>query len=210
MAGGATDRALSSVPSRRLRSGSLATSLTCMDKRTILALVLMALVIVITPRLFPSSRRAAPQPADSAQSDTARAAGSPTNATPTSSSAASNDPRAQQTPATPAANQTASAAPASASPVFRAADSATVVTSLERLTVVSPGAVPTAVHVSGYRNLRPDRRDTAATIAQPHGALLHYRLAVGADTIALDTVHFTIDHSGTTATLTSTAPAITI
>src|ERR1051325_7259044 len=37
-----------------------------MDKRTLLALFLMALVIVVTPLIFPSARRSTPRPADSA------------------------------------------------------------------------------------------------------------------------------------------------
>jgi YidC/Oxa1 family membrane protein insertase len=178
-----------------------------MDKRTILALVLMALVIVITPRLFPSSRRPAPQAADSAQPDSTHAPSVSSPSTAINSPAA---PTAVEAAPVPAGKQPATPPPSAAAPVSRAADSTTVVTPHERLTVVSPGAVPMAVQVAGYRNLRPDRRDTLAVIAQPRGTLLHYRLATGSDTIALDTIPFTIQNAGATTTLTANAPAMSI
>jgi len=173
-----------------------------MDKRTILALILMALVIVVTPRLFPSSRRAAPLPADSAN-----AAGAP------ATSPAATTPSSQAvTPAAPTiAEQPVGAASSPAAPVaLRATDSAVVVTPRAQIRVVSPGAAPTAIQLVGYRNLRPDRRDTIAQIAQPRGALLHFRLATGSDTIALDTIRFTIERSGPTTTFVSSTPPISI
>jgi YidC/Oxa1 family membrane protein insertase len=183
-----------------------------MDKRTIIAVVLMALVIVITPRLFPSPRRPAAQAADSARVDTARADSTRAVSVSSPGTAANSPPAPTAAEAAPAptVKRPAATSPPSAVSVLRAADSATVATPNERLTVISPGAVPTAVQVVGYRNLRPDRRDTLAIIAQPRGALLHFRLATGSDTIALDTIPFTIQRSGTTTTLTASAPAMSI
>src|SRR6266550_3118734 len=199
MAGRAPNRALSSLPARRLRSGSLATSLTCMDKRTILALVLMALVIVVTPRLFPS-RRPATQSGDSTKGASTSASAPAANATP-----------AEQPAIAPIVEQPAVVPPPSgATPPLRVVDSATVVTPREQISVVSPGAVPVAVRLPGYRDLRPDRRDTTAVLAQPRGPLLHYRLAIGSDTISLDTIRFSIERSASSTTLTSRAPPISI
>ena len=177
-----------------------------MDKRTILALVLMALVLVVTPRLFPSARRPTAQP-----SDTAATAPPGTTSTTGAPSAQTTQAVQQPNPASPAPSvaQPAAVGPAAAA-VLRPADSATLATNHEQITLVSPGAVPTAVHLSGYRNLRPDRRDTAATIAPPHGALLHYRIASGSDTIALDSVRFSIARSGSATTFTSAAPSVSI
>jgi YidC/Oxa1 family membrane protein insertase len=169
-----------------------------MDKRTILALILMALVIVVTPRLFPSSRRSTPQAADSTNAANVPAA-VPASAAPTTSQ-----------PAPPAVVEQPAAAPSSPSLSVRAVDSAALATSHGEINLVSPGAVPMSVQVTGFRNLRPDRRDTIATIAQPHGPLLHYRLAMGSDTISLDTVRFAIERSGSTATFASNVPAISI
>jgi len=70
------------------------------------------------------------------------------------------------------------------------------------------GAAPTSVRVQGYSSLRPGHRDAPAVIAEPKGALLHYRLANGADTIALDTVAFTVATNGNTTTFTS--PVLTL
>jgi YidC/Oxa1 family membrane protein insertase len=64
------------------------------------------------------------------------------------------------------------------------------------------------VHVVGYKDLRPGRRDTTLTVAPTRGPLLRYRLARGVDTIALDTVPFTVATTGATTTFTS--PMITI
>jgi YidC/Oxa1 family membrane protein insertase len=169
-----------------------------MDKRTILALILMALVIVVTPRLFQSSRRSTTQAADSTNAANVPAA-APASAAPTTSQ-----------PAPPAVVEKPTAAPSAPSLPAGAVDSATLATSHGQITLVSPGAVPMSVQVTGFRNLRPDRRDTIATIAQPHGPLLHYRLAMGSDTISLDTVRFAIERSGSTTTFASTAPAFSI
>lgn len=169
-----------------------------MDKRTILALVLMALVIVVTPRFFSSSRRSTTQAADSTNAASVPAA-TPTGAAPTASQ-----------PAPPAVVEQPTAAPSSPSLSVRAVDSATLATSHAHISLVSPGAVPMSVQVTGFQNLRPDRRDTIATLAQPRGPLLHYRLATGSDTISLDTVRFAIERAGSTTTFSSSAPAISI
>jgi YidC/Oxa1 family membrane protein insertase len=169
-----------------------------MDKRTILALVLMALVIVVTPRFFPSARRPATQPADSTNASSVPAGNALANAPAASPAAA------------PALAEQPVAAPSSPPLPLRAVDSSTVTTSHAKIRLVSPGAVPMAVEVSGFRNLRPDRRDTIATIAQPRGPLLHYRLAMGSDTVSLDSVRFAINQSGSTTTFASAAPAISI
>ena len=47
-------------------------------------------------------------------------------------------------------------------------------------------------------------------IAQPEGPLLHFRIALGADTIALDTVAFSTKPSASGLELTSASPAIAI
>lgn len=162
----------------------------------------MAVVIIVTPMLFPSSRRpVTPTSADS----TAVAAAA---ATPTPS------PTAAQPSAT--AQPTISAAPSAAAPTAAPqaarvpAESIVVATPRTVMTLENVGAAPVAVTVSGYKNLRPGRKDTTLVVAQTRGPLLRYRLAVGADTVALDTIAFAVAKNGATTTFTSTAPALTL
>jgi YidC/Oxa1 family membrane protein insertase len=181
-----------------------------MDRRTILALVLMALVIVITPILFPSARRAA-KAGDSAtttstRSDTlAAAAASPAAGTTATTAPAPRDTARALAPTTTAV-QAAPTAPRA--PV--AAESIAVRTPRQRIVFTSVGAAPASVALTDYPNLRPGHGDSSMMIAPVHGPLLRYRLALGADTIALDTIPFAVSTSGATTTFTSTDPAITL
>lgn len=164
-----------------------------MDKRTLLAFALMAIVIVVTPLLFPSSRRT-PVPA----TDTARATQQqPATASP-------------PTPAAPASRPTVEAPPASA--MTQSLDTISLSTSRARYVFQNPGAVPLVARIFGFKDLRPGRRDTSAVVEQrrAYGPLLHYRLNEGGQIIALDTVRFAVQQSGGTTTFTSNAPAITI
>jgi len=169
-----------------------------MDKRTLLALVLMALVIVVTPMLFQSSRRAASVASDSSASPSPSAATAP--AAPNSAAVA---PKQSQ----PASRPTISEAPPA--PPSVAAESAVLVTPRAKYTIVSPGAVPSNVKINGYADLRPGHRDSMV-VSQRAGPLLRYRLAVGADTTDLNTVPFSIQQSGSSVTLTASSPPITI
>ncbi|HTI62291.1 MAG TPA: YidC/Oxa1 family insertase periplasmic-domain containing protein [Gemmatimonadaceae bacterium] len=160
-----------------------------MDKRTLLAFALMAVVIVVTPLLFPSSRRA-PVP----RADTARVV--------------------QPQPASPAPMpvQSTVAPPAATATVAGTSDAVPVTTARARYVFQNPGAVPIAATIFGFKNLRPGRRDSVAVLEQPRtdGPLLHYRLNAGGQIITLDTIKFDVRQSGGTTTFTSSAPAITI
>jgi YidC/Oxa1 family membrane protein insertase len=171
-----------------------------MDRRTITALVLMALVIVITPMLFPSKKQ--PPRAETtltavtALGDTAR-----TTALPTMAAAP---------PVAKAATPTTTA-PATPTSRLVAAESVVVATPRAQYTFTNPGAALASVRVTGYRTLKPGARDTTLLLEQPKGApLLQYRLANGADTVSLDTIPFTVARNGATTTFTSTSPAMTL
>jgi YidC/Oxa1 family membrane protein insertase len=168
-----------------------------MDKRTLLALVLMALVIVVTPMLFPSSRR--PTAA------TTRDSLSAPRPTAAPNSTAGVTTPAQQVQRSP------TIAEAPASPPNVVAESTVLATPRAKFSLVSPGAVPTAVRINGYADLRPGHRDSMVVL-QRGAPLLHYRLATGADTVDLSTIPFAIQQSGggTSVTLTSASPAISI
>ena len=160
-----------------------------MDKRTLLAFALMAVVIVVTPLLFPSSRRAPVQPGD-----TTRAVQPP------------------PAPPAPTAVQSTVAPPASTVTPAGTSDAVPVTTARARYVFQNPGAVPRSATIFGFKNLRPGRRDSMAVLEQPHadGPLLHYRLSAGGEIIALDTIKFDVQQSGGTTTFTSSGPAITI
>ncbi len=173
-----------------------------MDRRTITALVLMALVIVVTPLLFP--RHTPPRVADSvaAVAAAANAPADTTHASTTATPAATSSP-AQVSVAPPPAVIAQTNAPVTH-------ESVTVVTPRARYVYANPGAVPSWETVPGYKNLRPGRRDSTVIVAQRGAPLLHYRLALGGDTVDLSRVAFAVEQKGTTTTYTSTNPQITL
>lgn len=146
-----------------------------MDKRTFLALLLTALVIVLTPYLFPSARRTPPRvpaTADSvrARLDTAHAAMPAAAATPPSS-----------------AVQAAPRVAAAGTPLR--ADTTTLRAAKATYAFTAQGAAPLSMNLVDYRSRRP--ADGPVTLESTRGALLVYRLVLGTDTVSLDTVPFT-------------------
>jgi len=176
-----------------------------MDRRTILALVLMAIVFIVTPILFPSSRPKTPAVDTTAITTPAPAAANTTAVSATAAPTAATPPSAQQ----PAA--TAAPTPAAPHQPRVAAESVSVATPRANFTLLNPGSALASVYVHGFKDLRPGSRDTVRLQQSPaRGPLLRYRLALGRDTIALDTVAFTVRQNGPTTTFAATNPAITI
>jgi YidC/Oxa1 family membrane protein insertase len=154
-----------------------------MDRRTLLALVLTAIVIVATPILFPSPRQQ-PRGADSLaltrdsvparQADSVRAPQTPATA-----------PRTPQ-PTIGAARPAAPQAPALAR-----VETTTVRTRHAVHRIASMGASPVDVELPEHRSLRPGAApNTTAHLIEPGDRLFHFWLASETDTIALDTVAF--------------------
>jgi YidC/Oxa1 family membrane protein insertase len=152
-----------------------------MDRRTLLALLLTAIVIVITPMLFRSPRRQ-PTPTDTltaARPDTTR------DTVPTP--AAQPSPPTQ--PARPATTQP-SVGVATAPPPVRA-ETTLVRTEHAEYAIVSPGGTPVNVTLPAYRSLRPGAAaDAPVRLLEPEDRLFRLTLASDRDTIALDTVMF--------------------
>jgi YidC/Oxa1 family membrane protein insertase len=151
-----------------------------MDRRTLLALLLTAIVIVVTPMLFPAPKQLRrPTAADSLQT-----------------SARDTIPPATTAPAT----QPTVSAPTPPPARVRAAVAETTVVRTERAMyyIVSPGGTPAGLSLPEYRSLRRDRggvgggggRATAVTLVDARDKLLHLRLVSDRDTIALDTIAF--------------------
>jgi len=148
-----------------------------MDRRTLLALGLTALVIMVTPILFPAPPRP-PMPVDSTLDTTARA---PAAAVAAPSATPSPTPPRRDTP------RAAAVAPA---PAVRP-ETTTVETGRAIFQFVSPGATPTAVVLPEYRSLRPGAVQGApVSLVEPGDRLLSLALQTGNQVVSLDTVRF--------------------
>jgi len=155
-----------------------------MDRRTLLALLLTAIVIVSTPIIFPSRR--APV------SDTGFAVDTAAVASPVAPSTA-------PPPVGPGTTLERSAAAAAPTQVVAAlVPETTVVRSLTTdsrqrsvYRFVSPGGVPAVVQLPEYRSLRPGApSEMTVNLLESGDQLLRLRLISSGDTIALDTIAF--------------------
>ena len=153
-----------------------------MDRRTLLALVLTAIVIVVTPMLFPGPRQQRrPTDTSRARSDTTKAsaqlpASSTTTTTPTPAPPAVSAPMRTPRPTTAPAGR---------------AEITTVQTRRAEYRIVSPGGVPANVILPEYHSLRPRTpRQTPVQLLNDGDRLIQLTLAGDRDTIALDTVVF--------------------
>jgi YidC/Oxa1 family membrane protein insertase len=147
-----------------------------MDRRTLLALALTAIVIVVTPMLFPAPKPRRPT-SDSLRTSPRDTVPAPT---PTAGPSATAPPPTVSAPANPRA-------------IVRttAAETTVVRTARAIYYIVSPGGTPAGLALPEYRSLRrQDGRATAVTLVDPRDRLLHLRLVSDRDTIALDTVAF--------------------
>src|SRR5215510_3362438 len=158
-----------------------------MDKRTLLALALIAIVLVGS-QLFFKPRRPAPVV------DTTAAA---TATSPVTTTANGTAP--VPSPTTP------SAAPADTGRVPRQPPTTTTLTTPKAdFVLTNPGAAPTSVQVPSFRDLSPKTpKGTPVRLRAGDAPLLRFRLALGKDTIALDTVQFTMTQLGNATTFAS-------
>jgi YidC/Oxa1 family membrane protein insertase len=162
-----------------------------MDKRTLLALALMAIVLVVTPMFFRQPRPPAPVV------DTTAAATATAPTTPNGTAAVAPTP--VPSPTTP------SVAPADTGRVPRQPPTTTTLTTPKAAFVLAnPGAAPTSVSVPSFRDLSPKTpKGTPVQLRAGNAPLLRFRLALGRDTIALDTVQFTVTQLGSATTFAS-------
>jgi YidC/Oxa1 family membrane protein insertase len=171
-----------------------------MDRRTLLALVLSALVIVFTPMLFRGlSGRPAASPAAARDTSAPRDSSAPgaTAAAPTQAPAGQPE-------------VTRPAAPTS-SPLHAQGDTTSVAAAKARYAFTTAGAAPTSIVLDAYPNLSPTRsaqpKAMMAASLRASGPtarpLLRYRIVQGTDTLALDTVAFRAERNGNGITFTS-------
>ncbi len=146
-----------------------------MDKRFFLALLLTAIVIIAPPLFL---QRGGVQRHTSGI-DSGRAPNRPDT----------TNNRATATGATIPQNAEAAPAQSPSAPSVQApAETTTVETRLARYRFTSRGAAPISVALDSYPSRRPGAANTAAQLLPAKTALARIRLALGADTIALDTV----------------------
>ena len=175
-----------------------------MDKRTLLALLLSALVIVMTPILF-RGFGGRPTVSPSAPRDTTNAATVPS--TP-SQTAATTSPQ----PAAPVA-----APPPPAAEARKPSDTTSVAVAKTQYVFATTGAAPRSILLDAYPNLSASQRSprkaalAAGQVASAVLPLLRYRLVRATDTLSLDTVAFRAERSANAITFTSAGPpAVTV
>jgi YidC/Oxa1 family membrane protein insertase len=163
-----------------------------MDKRFFFALVLTAIVIVATPLLFPSAPRLNPtaRPADSTRTSESLA---------DSSVRAVAAPTGDHAPGGDSAHLSSNQGLNLSQPAR--VESTTVDTHLSTYTFSSRGATPISVVLDSYPSRRPAARSHRAELVRGNGELLRYRLALGADTIALESVALASERGSTAAGL---------
>ena len=151
-----------------------------MDKRFFLALLMTAIVIVATPLLFPGATRRPSPPivVDSSARRTVRPVDSAAHAAPS------------------VVNSTTPTLNTAAVPV----ETTTVRARLTTYAFSSRGAVPVSVVLDSYPSRRPTTGGRRSVdLARPGVPLAHYRLALGRDTVALDSVALQPDTTAVSA-----------
>jgi YidC/Oxa1 family membrane protein insertase len=160
-----------------------------MDKRFLLALVLTAVVIVVTPMLF---RDATQRPIPSLRTDTA--------------SRRPETGRAPTVPEAPSPSIPVRTANSSTQPLNTTLTVDTVPVQAQRTSYVfsSRGAAPISVVLDSYPSRRPPLGTHRTELVQPRQSLMRYRLVAGADTVLLDAIPLRAERGGTSAAPTLT------
>ncbi len=166
-----------------------------MDKRTILALALVAVVIIVTPKLFPSASPPATPATPAGTTDTGASgakAGSEAPAVPAAGvaqapgNAAATDSTTASRPPAELASDSLGAAPARPESTSVSSSEATFVFS-------NMGAAPVNVDLPGFRAL--DKVHSHVTISAGPLPLIDYRVLGATDTLALSSVPFQVEQS---------------
>ncbi len=156
-----------------------------MDKRLSIALLLTALIVAVTPILFPTPRKTpATSTTVSAQAGTSSSAAAAPLAVTNSGVVSRN-----QTGNTP--NVPATTAPGVVVPVSEQLTAVNTAKSAYRFTSV--GASPVGIGMRGYRNLATRRGEV--DLHAPGRALLNFAIVANKDTTRLDRVPFPLTQS---------------
>ena len=186
-----------------------------MDRRFLIALLLTAVVVALTPVLFPSPKRV---PAGSAVDSLGRdslgratgvATGAPAGATAgaaagatTSVAAAASAPAASAPAVVDSGRRTATIGALPATDTVGAAGTAGAPPAPETTTIETPrvryrfssvGAAPLSAELKDYRSYAPRERNM--TLESPGEALLKFRLVSAGDTVRLDRTPFAVQRA---------------
>lgn len=159
-----------------------------MDKRLLTALLLTAIVVAVTPILFPTPRKppTSASGGDSTAVTTIRQQGS----SPAAAVESSSTPRVVSA-SVPAPNGAVAASDTVPAIVERRITTVSTQTSVYQFS--SLGAVPVAVSMREYRNLSPHKGPVELSV--PGRTLFQYGLVTQHDTISLDGVAFQLTQS---------------
>ncbi|MEP6733193.1 MAG: membrane protein insertase YidC [bacterium] len=146
-----------------------------MNKRFFLALILTAIVIVATPLLFPSVKRTSTQPGL-------------VDSTHQATSSTKPDTTTQAVAAVPASVEKTNSSDTQLKNTVAAAETTTVRTAHADYGFTSRGGAAISVVLDSYPSLRPDTRGQKAQLVERNSRFAQYKLAMGSDTIALDTI----------------------
>ena len=149
-----------------------------MNNRFFLALVLTAIVIVVTPRLFPSPGRSTPSATalDSARID---------------KRLASQQQVPEAVPAVPKVTEQSSISPLSTTAI--AVETTTIRSSRATYGFSNRGGVPVSVALDSYPSHRKGLAGRSVELVGSHRALMAYRLISGRDTVLLDTLPLRVE-----------------
>lgn len=150
-----------------------------MDKRFFLALLLTALVVIVTPLIF--------RPFTSPAADTGQIMAGD-SAVRVEDRAARPVPDSQPVQPAASAQPTPSVTPA---PTMTVADTAVIETGTAVYRFSSQGGTPIGAEMRRYTSLRASSQGQALELVRPRDRLFGLRLLTARDTVALDTVHFT-------------------
>lgn len=149
-----------------------------MDKRLSIALLLTAIIVAVTPILFPTPRRATPSATSAAAQKNAPPAVQKTQTT-----------AGEIAPATVAAlADSSAAAPVTALPATTAAEVTTVTTATSTYQFTNVGAAPVSVSFRDYKSLTP--AGGMVNLKSPGQPLLQYALVTNGTTISLGNIPF--------------------
>lgn len=162
-----------------------------MDKRTVLALALVAIVIIVTPKLFPTAVPDSRGRPDGVQAGTGAPTGSSATAPAVTPISSGNVPLADTVSGARGTTAPAEAVAASVRPESTVVDGAGA-----RMVFTNMGAAPIEVALPGYRAL--DKVHEHVVVTSGATPLLSYRILGTADTVSLGTIPFVLERSSTT------------
>jgi YidC/Oxa1 family membrane protein insertase len=155
-----------------------------MDKRLFLALLLTALVVVMTPLVFPTPQSSR-MTVDT--SVAARATGRADTASEAGTPLGTQSATGQRAPPSTIGAVRPTRADTGGAPMSVVAETTVVQAGGSTYRFLNPGATPVSVTLDDFRSLRPGGQGSV-DLVRPGDQLLRYRLVVGADTVALDTI----------------------